>query len=418
MSELKPKLDKNFQFQDHITKLNEDTFNPIVNSLVDLMEKVSDPDSIGGGITQPQLDSAINTRQPRIIRGATNTGAGSPNKAISANDVSAGFTPISGDILMVIFVQGNTTIHTISINSGPSRNVRLPSSVNPTPTANTVAGAAVVQSGSTALYYFNGANWMQTGSHAAATIPSIPAIPSTISLANLTNPSHTSSSTITGQRFMQAIEQVLNDTGGAGIGIDGERGRQIFAWTGGNITNISEIPDIDEGDLILNSSSGTRTILGVSAAIGTLVLVTSEISGDNAGNIRGPIGLTGAQGEPGAGCGCSSGGGGNDCTILFTGEATRPQLATGELGSFVHNGKAYRPMSGLQLGRPRYGALSCNIGDLVQFGALTPGPTSTPRQIVLANGSIRNIQSNGLYNIIGDEVMIVIGYTSFHGSAL
>jgi len=39
MANEKPKLDKNFQFQNNVTSLSEDTLNPIINSLVDLMEK-------------------------------------------------------------------------------------------------------------------------------------------------------------------------------------------------------------------------------------------------------------------------------------------------------------------------------------------------------------------------------------------
>ena len=37
---INPKLDKNFQFQNGNTQLNESTFNPIVNSLVDIMKNV------------------------------------------------------------------------------------------------------------------------------------------------------------------------------------------------------------------------------------------------------------------------------------------------------------------------------------------------------------------------------------------
>lgn|GEM_PF-5443326 len=100
-------------------------------------------------------------------------------------------------------------------------------------------------------------------------------------------------------------------------GSNGARGRRIFTWnTASNITNISQISGLEAGDIILNSGTATRTILGVSATVGTLISVTSATAGSNAGNIRGAQGFTGPQGPPGSGGGglsihnffCSSGG--------------------------------------------------------------------------------------------------------------
>lgn len=83
--------------------------------------------------------------------------------------------------------------------------------------------------------------------------------------------------------------------GGAGV-----RGRQVISWTtAGNLTNITQVAGLEVGDMVLNGGTATRTILGVSSPVGTLVRVTSATAGTNAGNIRGAQGVQGQQGPAG-----------------------------------------------------------------------------------------------------------------------
>ena len=77
-------------------------------------------------------------------------------------------------------------------------------------------------------------------------------------------------------------------------------GTGFWGWnTASNLTNISSISGCKVGDYIVNTGTATRTMLGVSAAIGAVIKSTSATAGSAAGNIRGVAGATGEPGEPG-----------------------------------------------------------------------------------------------------------------------
>lgn len=79
------------------------------------------------------------------------------------------------------------------------------------------------------------------------------------------------------------------DTEIPAIGANGDKGASIFPVTFA-VTNISEISGMAVGDSILNSSSGTISILGVSTSIGGIVKSTTSTTGTASGNIRGAAG--------------------------------------------------------------------------------------------------------------------------------
>jgi hypothetical protein len=60
----------------------------------------------------------------------------------------------------------------------------------------------------------------------------------------------------------------------------------FYTWSAtSNMTNISQIPDMTVGDYIINSSGGTRTILGRSTANRGIVRATSEAACEAAGTL-------------------------------------------------------------------------------------------------------------------------------------
>jgi hypothetical protein len=74
----------------------------------------------------------------------------------------------------------------------------------------------------------------------------------------------------------------------------------FYGWsTASNLTNISSASGMAVGDYVVNTGTATRTLLGVSAAIGGVVCSTSATAGTAAGNIRGATGETGATGAQG-----------------------------------------------------------------------------------------------------------------------
>jgi hypothetical protein len=80
-------------------------------------------------------------------------------------------------------------------------------------------------------------------------------------------------------------------------GQKGDKGISLWAWnTASNLTNISSVSGSQVGDYFVNTGTATRTILGVSTAIGGVVKSTSATAGTATGNIRG---AAGAQGDPG-----------------------------------------------------------------------------------------------------------------------
>jgi hypothetical protein len=89
-----------------------------------------------------------------------------------------------------------------------------------------------------------------------------------------------------------AVSGVSTTPGASGVG--------FWGWnTASSLTNISSVSGSKVGDYFVDTGTATRTILGVSAAIGDVVRSTSATAGSAAGNIRGPIGATGATGAQG-----------------------------------------------------------------------------------------------------------------------
>ena len=94
------------------------------------------------------------------------------------------------------------------------------------------------------------------------------------------------------------------DTGNTGAtgaaGAAGAKGVAFHGWsTAANLTNISSISGMVVGDFVVNTGTATRTILGVSTAIGGVVCSTSATAGTATGNIQGPKGDTGDAGAAG-----------------------------------------------------------------------------------------------------------------------
>jgi hypothetical protein len=104
-------------------------------------------------------------------------------------------------------------------------------------------------------------------------------------------------------------------------GPPGPQGTSFKIWnTAADLTNISSISGAKVGDYIINGDTATRTILGVSTAVGGAVLVTSATTGTAAGNLRGPTGAAGAAGASAI------------VTIM-----TASQFATANAGSYAAN---------------------------------------------------------------------------------
>ena len=75
-------------------------------------------------------------------------------------------------------------------------------------------------------------------------------------------------------------------TGAAGAA--GAKGVSFYGWsTAASLTNISSISGMVIGDYVVNNTAATRTMLGVSTAIGGVVRSTSATAGTAAGNIMG-----------------------------------------------------------------------------------------------------------------------------------
>jgi hypothetical protein len=87
----------------------------------------------------------------------------------------------------------------------------------------------------------------------------------------------------TGSQGPQGNAGATGATGAAGA-----KGVSFYGWsTAANLTNISSISGMVIGDYVVNNTAATRTMLGVSTAIGGVVKSTSATAGTAAGNIMG-----------------------------------------------------------------------------------------------------------------------------------
>ena len=96
----------------------------------------------------------------------------------------------------------------------------------------------------------------------------------------------------TGQTGATGSQGAKGDTGNTGAtgaaGAAGAKGVSFYGWsTAANLTNISSISGMVVGDYVVNNTAATRTMLGVSTAIGGVVKSTSATAGTAAGNIMG-----------------------------------------------------------------------------------------------------------------------------------
>ena len=90
----------------------------------------------------------------------------------------------------------------------------------------------------------------------------------------------------TGATGSQGAKGDKGDTGNTGA--VGVKGVSFYGWsTAANLTNISSIAGMVIGDYVVNNTTATRTMLGVSTAIGGVVRSTSATAGTAAGNIMG-----------------------------------------------------------------------------------------------------------------------------------
>jgi len=117
-----------------------------------------------------------------------------------------------------------------------------------------------------------------------------------------------------GDTGAQGVQGLKGDTGAKGdtgtqgiqgnpgaTGAAGAKGAAFYAWnTASNLTNISSISGMAIGDYVVNTGTASRTILGVTTAIGDMVRSTSATAGTASGNIRGAAGTTGTNGTNGA----------------------------------------------------------------------------------------------------------------------
>jgi len=156
------------------------------------------------------------------------------------------------------------------------------------------------------------------------------------------------------------------NTGATGAaGAAGAKGVAIYGWnTASNLTNISSITGMAVGDFVVNTGTATRTILGVSTAVGGVVCSTSATAGTAAGSIRGATGETGNTGAAGA-AGAKG--------IAFYGWSTASNLTNISsisgmaIGDYVVNtGTATRTMLGV----------STVIGGIIRSTSATAGTAS------------------------------------------
>ena len=90
----------------------------------------------------------------------------------------------------------------------------------------------------------------------------------------------------TGATGFQGPQGNTGATGPAGAA--GAKGVSFYGWsTAANLTNISSISGMAIGDYVVNNTTATRTMLGVSTGIGGVVRSTSATAGTAAGNIMG-----------------------------------------------------------------------------------------------------------------------------------
>ncbi|UMO77785.1 tail fiber protein [Bacteriophage Phi NF-1] len=94
------------------------------------------------------------------------------------------------------------------------------------------------------------------------------------------SPGTSAAATITGPAGAQVLNLTLPR---------GNEGYSYYAWsTAGNLTNISSISGMKVGDYVVNTSGATRTMLGVSTAVGGVVRSSGATTGTAAGSILGP----------------------------------------------------------------------------------------------------------------------------------
>jgi len=93
----------------------------------------------------------------------------------------------------------------------------------------------------------------------------------------------------TGQTGATGSQGPQGNPGATGAtGAAGAKGTSFYGWsTAANLTNISSISGMVIGDYVVNNTTATRTILGVSTGIGGVVRSTSATAGTAAGNIMG-----------------------------------------------------------------------------------------------------------------------------------
>ena len=99
---------------------------------------------------------------------------------------------------------------------------------------------------------------------------------------------------VTGPQGITGPSGPAGATGGIGntgpAGTAGAKGVSFYGWsTAANLTNISSISGMVIGDYVVNSTTATRTMLGVSTVIGGVVRSTSATAGTAAGNIIGYV---------------------------------------------------------------------------------------------------------------------------------
>jgi len=136
-----------------------------------------------------------------------------------------------------------------------------------------------------------------------------------------------------GEQGIPGIPGVPGEPGAAGepgaVGPPGPKGISLYSWST-DLENISAISGMQVGDYVVNSGVGVYTFLSADAAIGDIVLATSETTGVIVGNIRG---ATGADCE------------GGDCSDISEGNVLVPtyfevfeyQLTTPMTGTAVTN---------------------------------------------------------------------------------
>jgi len=114
---------------------------------------------VDGGITQAQLDNAINTRQPRIVFGTTNTAMSTTEKIVS---VIGNYRPLPGDMLAVQFSAGHSAAAlSLNVNNTGVVQVRLGA-------GSSTPMTSFVESGMTVVFVRSADAWEQLGSTVGA----------------------------------------------------------------------------------------------------------------------------------------------------------------------------------------------------------------------------------------------------------